>query len=475
MKLLKHLSIGVVALSSVALLGTTNVEATTAVVNVKSLYLREKASTSSDMVDGLVKGQKLEVLEELDGWYKVKADGEIGYVSADYVDIEENTSTTEQKTEEINTETENQEETQTEEQKVEENQAEENKVEEQKQEEQPKEQEKVATTETKKVEVKEFKSREATIEKDAKAYILPLINSNVLKEVKSGSKVTLLDEVNGWYYFEDEYINGWISKKAFGEEVNNNSETTSNTENIEQENTEETNTETEKQEEETKVEETEISKTEMFVNTSSVYVRKGPGTDYDVIDSLILNDKVYAIAEAEDWYKVEVDGEVGYIAKRLLSDKEQTTTSRSAEERNIESENDREEVSSTTYSSVGEEIADFAQEYLGCKYVYGGSGPSTFDCSGFTMYVYRNFGINLSHSATAQSRVGEYVSKDDLQPGDLVFFKDYETMDGIGHVGIYIGDGNFIHASSGTGYCVKISTLLSGSYNTRYATARRLV
>lgn len=91
------------------------------------------------------------------------------------------------------------------------------------------------------------------------------------------------------------------------------------------------------------------------------------------------------------------------------------------------------------------------------------------------MYVYKNFGISLSHSATAQSKKGSYVAKEDLKPGDLVFFKDYETMNGIGHCGIYIGDGNFIHASSGTGYCVKISTLLSGSYLKRYETARRLV
>ena len=458
MKLLKHLSIGVTILSSVVIFGTTNVEATTAVVNVKSLYLREKASASSDMVDGLIKGQKLEVLEELDGWYKVKADGEIGYVSADYVDIEDTTSSNEQEDEESQKE-----ETQTEETKAEEIQADEQKQQ---------EQEKVATTESKKVEKKEFQTRETTLSGDAKAYILPLINSNVLKELKSGSKVNLLDEVNGWYYIEDEDINAWVNKRAFGEEINNES-----TEKSETTETETTNNETEKQEEEeTKIEETEITKTEMYVNTSSVYVRKGPGTDYDVIDSLILNDKVYAIAEADDWYKVEVDGKTGYIAKRLLSDKEQSTTSRSADERDITVENDNQEASSaTTSSSIGEEIADFAQNYLGCKYVYGGSGPSTFDCSGFTMYVYRNFGVNLSHSATAQSRVGEYVSKDDLQPGDLVFFKDYETMDGIGHVGIYIGDGNFIHASSGTGYCVKISSLLSGSYLARYETARRLV
>ena len=99
----------------------------------------------------------------------------------------------------------------------------------------------------------------------------------------------------------------------------------------------------------------------------------------------------------------------------------------------------------------------------------------SFDCSGFTMYVYKKFGYTLSHSAIAQSKVGTYVAKEDLQAGDLVFFLDYETMDGIGHCGIYIGNGEFIHASSGSGYCVKISNLLTGSYNTRYATARRLI
>lgn len=91
------------------------------------------------------------------------------------------------------------------------------------------------------------------------------------------------------------------------------------------------------------------------------------------------------------------------------------------------------------------------------------------------MYVYKKYGISLPHSARRQANYGTYVAKEDLQPGDIVFFKDYETMDGIGHCGIYIGNGDFIHASSGTGYCVKISTLLSGSYLTRYETARRLI
>ena len=132
-------------------------------------------------------------------------------------------------------------------------------------------------------------------------------------------------------------------------------------------------------------------------------------------------------------------------------------------------------VSNNKVSGLGSEIVSYAKQYLGCPYVYGAAGSQSFDCSGFTMYVYKHFGYSLSHSATAQSKVGTYVAKEDLQPGDLVFFLDYETMDGIGHCGIYIGDGEFIHASSGSGYCVKTSTLLSGSYYNRYATARRLI
>ena len=222
----------------------------------------------------------------------------------------------------------------------------------------------------------------------------------------------------------------------------------------------------------------------MYVNTSSIYVRKGPGTNYNVVDTLILNDAVTVTAESGDWYKVKVNNKTdGYIAKRLLSDSKQTVTSRSADERTLSEETKveekAEEVKESTaenekQTSKGEEIVNFAKKYLGCKYVYGGSGPSTFDCSGFTMFVYKNFGVSLSHSATAQSKKGTYVEKSNLQPGDLVFFKDYETMVGIGHCGIYIGGGEFIHASSGTGYCVKISTLLSGSYSTRYETARRI-
>jgi len=96
--------------------------------------------------------------------------------------------------------------------------------------------------------------------------------------------------------------------------------------------------------------------------------------------------------------------------------------------------------------TLGEEIAQKAQQYLGDPYVWGGTSPSGFDCSGFVQYVFAQFGIQLPRTAAEQAEVGTFVAKDALQPGDLVFF---DTMgDYISHVGIYIGNGLFIDAAS---------------------------
>jgi cell wall-associated NlpC family hydrolase len=111
-------------------------------------------------------------------------------------------------------------------------------------------------------------------------------------------------------------------------------------------------------------------------------------------------------------------------------------------------------------------VVGIAMQYLGVPYVYGGSTPGGFDCSGFVMYVFAQIGVSLPHNAAAQYGYGVPVSSDQLQPGDLVFFN------GLGHVGIYIGGGQFIHAPH-TGDVVKISSL-SGWYSSTYVGARRL-
>jgi peptidoglycan DL-endopeptidase CwlO len=111
-------------------------------------------------------------------------------------------------------------------------------------------------------------------------------------------------------------------------------------------------------------------------------------------------------------------------------------------------------------------VVGIAMQYLGIPYVYGGASPSGFDCSGFIMYVYAKVGVSLPHNAAAQYGYGTPVDRSQLQPGDLVFFN------GLGHAGIYIGGGSFIHAPH-TGDVVKISSL-SGWYSSTWVGARRL-
>jgi cell wall-associated NlpC family hydrolase len=117
-------------------------------------------------------------------------------------------------------------------------------------------------------------------------------------------------------------------------------------------------------------------------------------------------------------------------------------------------------------STLGGQAVAIAEQYLGVPYVWGGASPSGFDCSGLTMYVYGQLGVSLPHNAAAQYGMGTPVPRDALEPGDLVFF------DGLGHVGIYVGGGSFIHAPH-TGDVVRISSM-TGWYSTNYVGARRI-
>lgn len=458
MKSKKEIIVGII-LAVLIILVSNKSMATTATVNTDTLKLRKEASTDSDVLSLLNLGEKLEVIEKAGDWYKVKVNNKTGYVSKDYIKVSEEVSNNNVEEENVdNTNQTTNTQTPTETTVIEEQQEETNN------------------------QNTSYINKELKIIKDTNCYILPLINSNILTKLKKDSKVTIKSEVNGWIYVETEELTGWIltssvdianlDTQSNNEQVNSQEpkvEESNKTEKTEEQNTQTTTTETKT--EEPKV--TPVTEKTMYVNTASIYMRKGAGTNYEVVDSLILNSSVIVTGEINDWYQVKVSGKTGYIAKRLLSSKKtEESTARSSEERTNKQE---QTTTNDVVTSKGEEVVNYAKQYLKCKYVYGASGPSTFDCSGFTMYVFKHFGISLSHSATAQSKKGTYVAKENLQPGDLVFFKDYQTMDGIGHCGIYVGDGNFIHASSGTGYCVKLSTLLTGSYNTRYSTARRII
>jgi peptidoglycan DL-endopeptidase CwlO len=117
--------------------------------------------------------------------------------------------------------------------------------------------------------------------------------------------------------------------------------------------------------------------------------------------------------------------------------------------------------------AFGKRVVGYAKKFVGVPYVYGGSSPrSGFDCSGFVRYVYAHFGVSLPRTSYAQFGDGRRVARGGLRPGDLVFF------DGLGHVGLYIGNGRFIHAPH-TGTRVQVQTL-AGWYSSRFSGARRL-
>ena len=174
----------------------------------------------------------------------------------------------------------------------------------------------------------------------------------------------------------------------------------------------------------------------LIVNCSgTLNLREGPGLEFDVVTQVYSGTSLTLVEECGDWYKVKYQTYEGYVSAEYC-----TMVGTSSELRN--------------------QIVEYALQYLECPYIYGGMAPSGFDCSGFTKYVFEHFGINLLHSATAQYNSSTHIDESELRPGDLVFFSSSEAP--IGHVGIYIGDGNFVHASSGSGKV--IISALSGSY-----------
>ena len=116
-------------------------------------------------------------------------------------------------------------------------------------------------------------------------------------------------------------------------------------------------------------------------------------------------------------------------------------------------------------------IISTSMDYLGVPYVFGGTSPYGFDCSGYVQYVFAKAGISLPRTADVQYEVGTPISTAELVPGDLVFFETYTY--GASHVGIYVGDGNFIHASSSRG--VTVSSLSQAYYSSHYIGARRIL
>lgn len=121
---------------------------------------------------------------------------------------------------------------------------------------------------------------------------------------------------------------------------------------------------------------------------------------------------------------------------------------------------------------IANKVINTAKKYIGHKYVFGGCGPSGFDCSGFTQYVYNQTGVNIPRTTTSQATVGKALTKSQVQPGDLVVFNDTYKK-GPSHVGVYVGDGNFVHAANSQ-KGVRVDSIHSSYYSSKFASARRV-
>ena len=449
----------------------TKVFATTGTINSETVKLR-KQPDSKTVLDLLDEGDEVEIIEHEDGWYKVKARTELGnvtgYISEELVDVKG----------EISTET----------QEENNNDIVEEQIEQPEVEQTP---ETVPTVSTN-IEVEDVQEgKQYKIDQEVSIKILPLINSK--EKAKISGNITIVETINDWSRIESDTEIGWIrtnilekSLVKIEETIQENQPVVEQTEPEPEQETqpEESTTEEEVQEETTESEitdtTTEINKTG-YVSTEGLRVRKGPSTDAEEITSLSKNDQVEIIGQEGKWYKIKLDEEIGYISAKYISDtKLPETTSRSGstlkEETSIKTEEETKEPISdvSTSGTNGSEIVEYAKQYLGYKYVSGGASPSTgFDCSGFTTYVYKHFGISLNRSSSAQINNGVAVEKSDLKLGDIVLFNN-DANTKIGHVGIYVGNGNFIHASNPSDG-VKITTLESGYYAKRYVGARRVI
>ena len=206
------------------------------------------------------------------------------------------------------------------------------------------------------------------------------------------------------------------------------------------------------------------------VTASALNVRSGPGTNYSVKGTLYEGDVVKATALTDGWYKIQFNGGTGYISSKYATKTSSSVSSGSGNSSSGSSGNSSSADSSTASSlssSERSEIVALAKTKLGCSYVYGAEGPNSFDCSGFTQWLYKQFGISIPRSSSSQWSGCNKISKSSLKPGDLVFFSNSSSGGSVGHVAMYIGNDTIIHAANSDSGVIT-SSLSSNYYSNHY-------
>lgn len=236
--------------------------------------------------------------------------------------------------------------------------------------------------------------------------------------LNKGAAVTILDHsVSGWYEITDGSVTGYVSAQYIS---------------------------------------TEPVQVAGIVTAGPLNVRSGPDTSYDRVASLKQGASVTILDDSvSGWYKISCDSVTGYVSSSYVA------------------------ILGSGSSSVGASAAALAASLVGCRYVYGSSGPNSFDCSGLTYYIYKQLGYTIARGSSSQyNQSGYFVSLDNLMPGDLIYFFDphFDSSGGTlptTHTGIYVGNNQFIHASTTT-YRVQYDTLFGSYYGNYVVAAKRI-
>jgi cell wall-associated NlpC family hydrolase len=279
----------------------------------------------------------------------------------------------------------------------------------------------------------------------------PNLDADVLTRLAEETRVEVLEEGDGWCKIQYEGTAGWVNRTYLS--IKNGPTA--------------------------------------IMMADDVNLRSKPDTDAEVMKKLYEGEKVNVLDRTGNWFKVKtLNGETGWVysdflkvsgqlASRGINDvveKAKPTEEKKPEANQDENKEDKDNNDSKDDNASGSKIVTYAKKYIGTRYIYGGESPKGFDCSGFTQYVYKNMGTTLNRTAADQATQGTKVKKADLEPGDLIFFDTNGGHNRVNHVGIYVGGGRFIHASSGrTTKRVTISDLTDGFYANAYMTARRIL
>ena len=444
-------------------ISVNNVYAATGKTNAQTTRLREEPNSDSRTLTLIPISEEIEIVAKEGDWYKVKYKDMDGYIFGELLDVTG---------------------------KVEENQKPEENIPTPEEPEIPEEQTPVPENKNplEKLPAKMKAKREINVK------ITPLINSSNIGKIEAEKELTVTEVINDWCYIVAENASGWTKSSNLAEIV---------TEPVDVKPVEPSQNDNETGDIDV---ETKIG----YVSATSLYVRSEPTIDSEVIKTIYRNQEVEITGKTDGWYAVNIGETKGYVSARYISDTKIETTSRGSNDvrEPIASENKVtntvvepsqiknpetmekieeqkngmvEPVKETqgnpkqeeTANNLGEQIVEYAKKYLGCKYVSGGTTPKGgFDCSGFTQYVYAHFDIKITRSSKTQAKDGKYVDKEDLQIGDLIIFNNTDNT-AVGHTGIYVGGGKFIHAANAKKGVI-ITSLSDSYYKARYVSSRRV-